>query len=190
MVYNDSRKFGKYGLRSSLGQWRDLDCLRRSFIASSIRHLSGIQIAAKYRVLAAGCLLICQCSPLPTDLRNRRNQPGGGDSSSPAGKARYRHSFREFLHRGGRRARTTRTGGERQGRGSEVAGGPSCSTPTSRRPTRCPSLGPPPPEIDFGRPSGAAPRGTRRARPQSNVLSTSGSRSRLGRHKHRVNLST
>ena len=152
VVYNDSRKFGKYGLRSSLGQWRDLDCLRRSFIASSIRHLSGIQIAAKYRVLAAGCLLICQCSPLPTDLRNRRNQPGGG--------------------------------------GSEVAGGPSCSTPTSRRPTRCPSLGPPPPEIDFGRPSGAAPRGTRRARPQSNVLSTSGSRSRLGRHKHRVNPST
>ena len=42
-------------------------------------------------------------------------------------------------------------GSDRVG-GSEVAGGPSRSTPTSRRPTRCPSLGPPPSEIDFGTP--------------------------------------
>ena len=59
----------------------------------------------------------------PTDLRNRRNLARGvllvdSESSSPVqGQARRRHSFREFLHRGWRRARTT--GGERQGR--EVA---------------------------------------------------------------------
>ena len=59
---------------------------------------------------------------LPNDLRNRRNLARGGYSSSPVpdlqGQARLRHSFREFLHRGWRRARTT--GGERQGRGSRL----------------------------------------------------------------------
>ena len=60
----------------------------------------------------------------PTDLRNRRNLARGvllvdSESSSPVqGQARRRHSFREFLHRGWRRARTT--GGERQGRGSRL----------------------------------------------------------------------
>ena len=76
---------------------------------------------------------------LPTDLRNRRNLARGGYSSSPVldlqGQARRRHSFREFLHRGWRRARTT--GGERQGR--EVAGGPPCSTPRHLVPRREPT---------------------------------------------------
>ena len=43
------------------------------------------------------------------------------------GQARLRHSFREFLFRGGRRARTT--GGERHGRGSRL--GPVALDPTS-----------------------------------------------------------
>jgi hypothetical protein len=106
---------------------------------------------------------------LPTDLRNRRNLARGGYSSSPVldlqGQARRRHSFGEFLHRRWRRARAT--GGERQGRGSRW--GPVVLDSTSRRPTRCPPLGPPPPEIVFGRPPGTAPRGTRRARAQSNL---------------------
>ena len=45
---------------------------------------------------------------LPNDLRNRRNLARGGYSSSPVpdlqGQARLRHSFREFLFRGWRRA--------------------------------------------------------------------------------------
>ena len=87
---------------------------------------------------------------LPYDLRNRRNLARGGYSSSPVldlqGQARRRHSFGEFLFRGGRPARTT--GGKRQGRGSRW--GPVVLDSTSRRPTRCPPLGPPPPEIVFG----------------------------------------
>ena len=87
---------------------------------------------------------------LPYDLRNRRNLARGGYSSSPVldlqGQARRRHSFGEFLFRGGRPARTT--GGKRQGRGSRW--GPVVLDSTSRRPTRCPPLGPPPSEIDFG----------------------------------------
>ena len=157
-------KFGKYGLRSSLGQWRNLDCLRRSFIASSISHLpQEYRVAAKYRVLAAGCLLIGSLYSFLTLLE----EPSGGGY----GKAGTGTPFASFSTAGGDELARRGGGGGRQGRGSEVAGGPSCSTPTSRRPTRCPSLGPPPPEIDFGRPPGAAPRGTRRARPQSNVLS-------------------
>ena len=64
----------------------------------------------------------------PTDLRNRRNLARGvllvdSESSSPVqGQARRRHSFREFLHRGWRRARTT--GGGRQGRGLGSRWGP------------------------------------------------------------------
>ena len=48
------------------------------------------------------------CPYLPNDLRNRRNLARGGYSSSPVpdlqGQARLRHSFREFLFRGWRRA--------------------------------------------------------------------------------------
>ena len=176
-------KFGKYGLRSSLGQWRNLDCLRRSFIASSISHLpQEYRVAAKYRVLAAGCLLIGSLYSFLTLLE----EPSGGGY----GKAGTGTPFASFSTAGGdelaRRGGSDRVGarkslGARRARLRLVEGRPVAhrSDPRRRR------------LILAGRP---APRSGDAARSApvkcTKSLSTSGSRSRLGRHKHRVNPST
>jgi len=87
--------------RGQIGSWRSLGV--------------GLVVGKRLRRLRHRCSSLEVSEPrpaLPNDLRNRRNLARGGYSSSPVpdlqGQARLRHSFREFLFRGGRRARIGR----------------------------------------------------------------------------------